>query len=352
MTTGEHTIVDVSASTDVGLRRQHNEDSHGIWQPSDPGTLESRGVLMVVADGMGGSQAGEVASRIAFQTVIRVYQEGSGDPLEDLANAVAAANAAVHGESTSRPDLAGMGTTCTAVVVQGNDLLYAHVGDSRAYVSRHGRIRQVTHDHSLVAQMVREGQLTPEQAKSDPRRNVVTRSVGVGPDVEIDADRMEAALEPGDTLLVCSDGLHGLVNDEELADIASGDDLEAACHEAIDRANQRGGPDNITVVLARIEEPGAGGVQDEHQEHESPALRTAEYPPERGGARLATAGGGTAAQARPSSGALMLWLIVAFAILLLAVVAITIIWQRIDRERRALDASAVSVMEETSAWRL
>ena len=346
-------MVEVSAGTDVGLRRQHNEDSHGIWQPGDPGTLESRGVLLVVADGMGGSQAGEVASRIAVQTVIRVYQESSGDPLDDLANAVAAANAAVHGESTSRPDLAGMGTTCTAVVVQGLDLLYAHVGDSRAYVSRGGRIRQVTHDHSLVAQMVREGQLTPEQAKTDPRRNVVTRSVGVGPEVEIDCDRMDSALEPGDTLLICTDGLHGLVTDDELADIANGNDLETACHEAIDRANERGGPDNITVVLARIEDgETASEIPDEHEEHESPALRTAEYPPERGGARLATAGGGAAEQARPSSGALVLWLIVAFAILLAAVVAITLIWQRIDKERRALDASAVSVVEETSTWRL
>ena len=341
-------MVDVSASTDVGLRRQHNEDSHGVWQSDDPGTLERRGVLVVVADGMGGSQAGEVASRIAVQTVMRVYQESAGDPLEDLAHALEAANAAVHGESTSRPDLAGMGTTCTAVVVQGHDLLYAHVGDSRAYVSRNGRIRQVTHDHSLVAQMVREGQLTPEQAKTDPRRNVVTRSVGVGPDVEIDADRMDAALEPGDTLLVCTDGLHGLVNDQELADIASGDDLEQACHEAIERANERGGPDNITVVLARLEAGEEPGEPRRAERHEVES--TAEFPPDSHEARLATAGG-AAAPARPSSGALMLWLIVAFAVLLLAVVAMAIIWQRIDRERRALDATAVHA-EETTSWRL
>lgn len=346
-------MVDVSASTDVGLRRQHNEDSHGVWVSDDPVLLERRGVLLVVADGMGGSQAGEVASRIAVQTVMRLYQEGSGDPLDDLANALAAANAAVHGESTSRPDLAGMGTTCTVVVVRDHELLFAHVGDSRAYVSRNGRIRQITNDHSLVAQLVRDGQLTPEQARSDPRRNVVTRSVGVGPEVEIDADRLEAALEPGDTLLMCSDGLHGLVNDEELADIASGEDLGKACHEAIQLANQRGGPDNITVVLARIEENRAraprGAVGREDVE------RTAEIPPDRVPGRLATAsangGGGSDLGARPSSGALMLWLIVAFAILLLAVVAMAIIWQRIDRERRALDATAMKA-EETNPWRL
>lgn len=351
MRNGEPANVKVIAATDVGLRRQHNEDSQGLWIPEDPQVRARRGVLMVVADGMGGSQAGEVASRMAVQTVMRSYQDGAGDPLDDLARAVGAANAAVHGESTSRPDLAGMGTTCTAVVVRDHDLLFAHVGDSRAYVVRNGRIRQITHDHSLVAQMVREGQLTAEQARSDPRRNVVTRSVGVGPEVEIDADCMEAALEPGDTLLLCSDGLHGLVNDDELADIASEEDLGDATREAIALANQRGGPDNITVVMARIEEDGADPEPLEAADEE--AERTTERPPARMPDRLATApaGAGAASAARPSSGSLMLWLIVAFAVLLLAVAAIAFIWQRIDRERRALDATAMTT-GETTTWRL
>lgn len=346
------TTVNVIAATDVGLRRQHNEDSQGLWIPDDPEVRARRGVLMVVADGMGGSQAGEVASRIAVQTVMRAYQEGAGDPLDDLARALSAANAAVHGESTSRPDLAGMGTTCTAVVVQGHDLVFAHVGDSRAYVVRNRRIRQITSDHSLVAQMVRDGQLTAEQARSDPRRNVVTRSVGVGSEVEIDADRMEAALEPGDTLLLCSDGLHGLVSDEELADIASEADLGEASRDAIALANERGGPDNITVVIARIEENhgGSGAVRSEREDVE----RTDEYPAVRSSRRFATAaagGGGVPGEARPSSGSLMLWLIIAFAVLLLAVVAMAYIWQRIDRERRALDATAWNT-EEIQTWRL
>lgn len=338
--------MDVHAATDVGMRRQHNEDSHGVWAPADPELRERRGVLMVVADGMGGSQAGEVASRIAVQTVMRLYQEGAGDPLDDLARALGAANAAVHTESTSRPDLAGMGTTCTAVVVRGHDLLYAHVGDSRAYVARGGRIRQVTNDHSLVAQMVREGQLTPEQAKSDPRRNVVTRSVGVGAEVEMDADRLDQALQPGDTLLLCSDGLHGLVNDDELADIAGEADLDQACAEAIALANERGGPDNVTVVLGRLVEAGA---EAEVETARADVERTAEFPPVRPNGRLAA--GGEQALARPSSGALVLWLIIAFAVLLLAVVAMAIIWQRIDRERRALEATAAQT-EECVSWRL
>src|SRR5262249_23250846 len=145
-----------------------------------------------------------------------------------------------------------MGTTCTALVLRGSDAYLAHVGDSRAYLIQDGAIRQLTRDHSLVAQLVREGQLTPDQAKVDPRRNVVTRSVGVGPHVEIDAEHEPGLLRPGDPVLVCSDGLHGVVADEELKAAASGPDLAQDCRDVIRLANQRGGPDNITVVLARV----------------------------------------------------------------------------------------------------
>jgi protein phosphatase len=165
---------------------------------------------------------------------------------------VEAANRTVYAESAAHPELSGMGTTCTAVVVRGSDAYIAHVGDSRAYLVRDGAIRQLTRDHSLVAQLVRDGQLTPEQAKVDPRRNVVTRSVGVGPHVEIDGQHEAGFLQPRDTLLLCSDGLHGVVADDELQAAASGPDLAQGCREAIALANRRGGPDNITVVMARV----------------------------------------------------------------------------------------------------
>lgn len=249
-------IVEVKAATDVGLKRAQNEDSHGEWIPSTAEERGRRGNLIVVADGMGGSRAGEVASRLAVETVVRCYREAPGThPLADLRQAVEAANRVVHRESAARPELSGMGTTCTAVVLRGADAYYAHVGDSRAYLIQDGVIRQLTRDHSLVAQLVRDGQLTPEQARVDPRRNVVTRSVGVGATVEIDAEHEPGLLRPGDTVLICSDGLHGMVADEELRAAASGADLERGCHDAIALANQRGGPDNITVVLARL----AGG---------------------------------------------------------------------------------------------
>ena len=246
-------IVEVKAATDQGLKRAQNEDSHGEWIPEAPEERRRRGTLVVVADGMGGSRAGEVASRLAVETVLRSYREAPGeDLLEDLHHAVEAANRVVHRESAAHPELSGMGTTCTAVVLRGADAYLAHVGDSRAYLIQDGVIRQLTRDHSLVAQLVREGQLTPDQAKVDPRRNVVTRSVGVGAAVEIDAEHGPGLLHPGDTVLVCSDGLHGVVSDEELRAAGSSADLEQGCRDAIRLANQRGGPDNITVVLARV----------------------------------------------------------------------------------------------------
>jgi protein phosphatase len=251
-------VVEVRSATDVGLKRAQNEDSHAAWIPPTPEERARRGTLMVVADGMGGSRAGEIASRLAVETVVQCYGEAPGnDPLDDLRRAVEAANRIVHRESASHPEMAGMGTTCTAVVLRGADAYYAHVGDSRAYLIQDGRIRQLTRDHSLVAQLVREGQLTPDQARVDPRRNVVTRSVGVGPHVEIDAEPMPGLLHPEDTVLICSDGLHGVVDDDELQAAASGPDLGQCCIEAIRLANQRGGPDNITVVLARLH-PGDG----------------------------------------------------------------------------------------------
>jgi protein phosphatase len=144
-----------------------------------------------------------------------------------------------------------MGTTCTAVAVRGTELYIAHVGDSRAYLVRERRVRQLTSDHSLVAQLVASGQMSRESARTDPRRNVVTRSVGAAQTVEVDSIRFDERLRPGDTVLVCSDGLHGQVTEEEIARLASNESLERGCQELIALANQRGGPDNITVAMAR-----------------------------------------------------------------------------------------------------
>ena len=242
----------VGAATDVGLKRSQNEDRFAIWN-AEGAQAATRGVLLVVADGMGGAQAGEVASQLAIECVLKTYREGANSILDDLEHAVETANHVIHEHSLAHPELRGMGTTCTAVVVRGNEAYFAHVGDSRAYRVRQGGIEQLTADHSLVAQLVEHRHLTPEQAKVDPRRNVVTRSVGVGSEVDVDAAAVNDPLQQGDTLVVCSDGLHTLVEDREIAQLAAGADVRVACDQLIALANERGGHDNITVVIGRLE---------------------------------------------------------------------------------------------------
>jgi protein phosphatase len=217
-------------------------------------------LLLVVADGMGGSNAGEVASRMAVDAVLREFTSTAADDLPTaLAHALHAANAEIWEHSRTRADLNGMGTTCTVLALRGDEVLVAHVGDSRAYLVRGHHARQITTDHSLVAQLVARQQITAEEARHDPRRNVVTRSVGVGPEVEVDVVAVGEPLRDGDTLVLCSDGLHGQMSDDEIASLAVGEPLEAACQELINLANERGGPDNITVALLRFHRSGVRG---------------------------------------------------------------------------------------------
>jgi protein phosphatase len=244
----------LAAATDVGRKRSGNEDSHALWEARGTGHPIAD-ALLVVCDGMGGSNAGEVASRMAVDAVVRRFgEDGGDDPGAALVQAIEAANADVWQHTRTRPDLEGMGTTCTALALSGDQAVVAHVGDSRAYLVRAGRIRQLTQDHSLVAQLVARHQLTAEEARHDPRRNVVTRGVGIAPTIDVDLVRLDEPLRPGDTLIVCSDGLHGQVTESELARLASGESLDRACLQLVDLANQRGGPDNITVAMARMEE--------------------------------------------------------------------------------------------------
>jgi serine/threonine protein phosphatase PrpC len=251
----ERIRVATAAATDVGRKRSGNEDSYAV-QVMDPSAGRPEATLLVVCDGMGGTNAGEVASRMTVDTLLRSFEEdASADTGEALGRAIQAANTAVWEHNHTRADLQGMGTTCTALALGPEEAVIAHVGDSRAYLVRAGRIRQLTQDHSLVAQLVARKQLTPEEAKRDPRRNVITRSVGISETVEPDVVRMDEPLRPGDTFLLCSDGLHGQVSDQEMARIAAGESLERACRELIRLGNEHGGPDNLTVLLARLESP-------------------------------------------------------------------------------------------------
>jgi protein phosphatase len=250
--------VTTAAATDVGRRRSGNEDSYASWAAEDDAAAHAADHLLVVCDGMGGSNAGEVASRMAADTVVREFVAAPADDTATaLAHAVQAANQQIWEHSRSQQDLNGMGTTCTAVALKGDQVLVAHVGDSRAYLVRAHRARQITADHSLVAQLVARNQLSPEEARSDPRRNVVTRSVGVGPDVEVDVVSVGEPLKTGDTVVLCSDGLHGQMSDDEIAGFAMGESLADACRDLIELANARGGPDNITVAMMRFERAAA-----------------------------------------------------------------------------------------------
>jgi len=225
-----------------------------MWVAGADGQPHAGDALIVVCDGMGGSNAGEVASRMAADTVVREFAAAApGDTPAALSHAVQVANSEIWEHSRSNADLNGMGTTCTVLALKADQALVAHVGDSRAYLVRAHRARQITTDHSLVAQLVARNQLSPEEARNDPRRNVVTRSVGVGPEIEVDVVDMGEPLRNGDTLVLCSDGLHGQMSDDEIASFAMGESLEEACRDMIELANARGGPDNITVAMLRFE---------------------------------------------------------------------------------------------------
>lgn len=242
----------VAYLSDIGRARDHQEDAVGVFVPADAATLAAKGQLLIVADGMGGHQAGEVASRLAVAEIQRAYYAGSNEDLaSSLAEAFAAAHTAIHEQAQRMPGERGMGTTAVAAVVRGRAVQIANVGDSRAYLLRAGAITQITEDHSWVARQVQAGILTPEQAVQHPQRNLITRALGKGEAVA--PDLFSGELQAGDVLLLCSDGLTRHVHDQELLDIVAADPPDSAVRRLVELTNRRGGGDNITVVVARAE---------------------------------------------------------------------------------------------------
>jgi len=237
--------------TDVGLVRSENQDFGTYTTPREESHSHPGGRLLVVADGMGGHRGGATASRLAGETVKAQYLGSETyDIAQALRESLTRANARIFTESQANPDLRGMGTTTSALVVKDNQAWFAHVGDSRIYLVRGDEIRQITEDHSLVASMVREGLLTPKEAETHPRRNVLQRSMGVGEDVEIDVSG-PFPIQQNDVFVLCSDGLHGLVREPELKQIA-GLPIDQAATEYVRLALSRGAPDNVTVIVAKI----------------------------------------------------------------------------------------------------
>ncbi len=274
--------LEVAELTDVGRRRDSNEDNMTRLVPKDPKVLERKGAIFVVADGMGGHAAGEVASEIAVEAIRETYYEAESDDVaEVLVQAIKQANQVIYDRATEQAGRAGMGTTCVTVVVRGSLAYIANVGDSRVYLIREGQIRQLTHDHSWVAEQVRAGMLTDEQARTHAHRNVITRALGTQPEVE--ADLFAEVLQDGDLLLLCSDGLSGPVPDEELNRIISSSSPQEAVRGLIAQANEQGGPDNITAVLIHILE--APPLAPEMQERLA-AMADGAYKEQTGGLKL------------------------------------------------------------------
>lgn len=240
--------------SDIGLIRESNEDSALSFQPEDLQVMESKGVLFVVADGLGGHTRGEVASQLAVNTIRDVYyQQESGNPLASLRLAIEQANARIYAESLAmspkpEPDQM-MGSTCVAAVILGDSVYVANVGDSRAYVVRNGQAHQISLDHSLVAQQLREGLITREQAKAHPDRNKIYRCLG---SATVEVDAFSEQVQPGDLLLLCTDGLTELVPEEEMTAIVQQYEPQESVQRLIERANELGGKDNITAVVARV----------------------------------------------------------------------------------------------------
>jgi serine/threonine protein phosphatase PrpC len=263
-------IIDVFARTDVGRTREHNEDAFLVAElATGHSSLDDRlerhvatghGTLFMVADGMGGAAAGEIASAMAVETVLeelrtRWVSSDRNDPetfAAALKVATDVANARIHRMAAEQPEYRGMGTTATIAGLLGDTLYVAQVGDSRAYLVRDGKARQITKDQSLMQRLIDAGEITEEEAEHSERRNIILQALGPEPSIRTEITHQQ--IRKGDTLVLCSDGLSGLVRPDEIARIVTDErDLKLACKRLIDRANSNGGPDNITVVIARFD---------------------------------------------------------------------------------------------------
>ena len=247
--------------TDTGRKRRRNEDAYVVQPP-----------LFAVADGMGGPQAGEVASRLAAAALEESSVGGSGE--DKVVQLIQEANRRVHAAATEDAAHAGMGTTMTVALLEDGSVAIGHVGDSRAYLSRDGTLEQLTQDHSLVGELMRSGKLSPEEARLHPQRSVITRALGTDPDVDVDTYTVET--RSGDVFLICSDGLYSMVEDDDVQQTLERyrGDLDGALRTLVQQALEGGGEDNITVVAFEIGEPSAEVEELERtREHAVPPVQ-------------------------------------------------------------------------------
>jgi PPM family protein phosphatase len=290
-------IVNVFGRTDVGRTREHNEDAFVVADlTTDNATLQPevrrhvlgpKGTLFMVADGMGGAAAGEIASAMAVEVVLGEMREkwvhteavDTQEFVRALRRATATANAQIHNFAASHTEYRGMGTTATVAGLLGDTLYVAQVGDSRAYLIRDGVARQITKDQSLMQKLIEAGEMTEEEAAQSDRRNIILQALGPEPMIKVDLTHQQ--VRRGDVLVLCSDGLSGQVSKDEIARVVSQEpDLVAVCKRLIDRANENGGPDNITVIAARFDGSrlAAPGTTDEVGHRVFPLPETGQVP--------------------------------------------------------------------------
>ena len=247
--------VEFAAKSDIGFRRQNNQDSYGIHLAPDGEAFHQRGHLFLVADGMGGHAVGEFASKMAADAIPHTFQKLQNLPIDEaLEQAIIEANTAINTRGRQNQDFLRMGTTLTALVLSPAGAIAGHVGDSRLYRIRDGRIEQLTFDHSLQWELLKQGQMSAEEIYLYEPRNVITRCLGPEPRVEVDIEGAHE-IQSGDIFLLCSDGLTGLLEDNEIGTIARELPPAEACQLLVHLANLRGGPDNITVIIVRVSPP-------------------------------------------------------------------------------------------------
>ncbi len=261
MERGNAVKLEVGSLSDTGRTREHNEDYLGMFRPAEAGQRRRKGELFLVADGIGGHQSGEVASRMAVEHILQAYASSPGqDVVAELVRAVESANAAIYALGQGQDRRWRMGTTLVGALVRDRDLHIVNVGDSRAYLVRGARVEQISQDHSLVAEQVRLGLIDAEQAKSHDYRSTITRALGNKPEVKIDT--FHRTLQAGDIIVLCTDGLSGLVNDDEIARIVSSQPPAQAVTSLVAQANARGGKDNITTIVVKAHEEAGGRRQE------------------------------------------------------------------------------------------
>lgn len=245
--------IEVSRLTDVGHERETNEDHYSYWEAARDEDFERLGRVAIVADGMGGHEGGQEASRIAVEVVPRAYAESSAqNPQSRLIDGFREAHKRVQSYALEHPELRGMGTTYTAACVVNDQLYFAHVGDSRLYLVRGQGITRLTRDHTYVGRLLDTGVISSEEAKSHPQKHILTAAVGAGTDIDPDCPAEPITLQASDVLVLCTDGLWGMIRDAELLKIVSTKSPEEASELLVDRAKERGGPDNITVQILRV----------------------------------------------------------------------------------------------------